>query len=161
MLPACRADLRVWFRSFLADIISKAEKDNKNKRLGMQFFNSVEENEIRVTGVLMNPPKVFEHQGGVVTLKISAKSYSKTFHDSVRSSRREHIMVELHDEAAKKAMSYQPGDILLVKGQLGVRDWIDVNQKRHIRVVAVVHFPREINKIGESKFPTNESVNSD
>jgi single-stranded DNA-binding protein len=122
----------------------------------VQYFENLEENEIRVTGVLMNPPKVFEHQGGVVTLKISAKSYSKTFHDQARAKRREHIMVELHDEAASKASAYKPGDILLVKGQLGVRDWVDANQSRHIRVVAVVHFPREINKIGEARV-----VNSD
>lgn len=126
-----------------------------------QFFNNVEENELRVTGVLMNPPKLFEHQGGVVTLKISAKSYSKTFHDPVRATRREHIMVELHDEAAKKAMAYQPGDILLVKGQLGVRDWVDANQKRHIRIVAVAHFPREVNKIGEAKVINMDSLSKD
>lgn len=116
----------------------------------MQYFNNLEENETRITGVLMNPPKTFDHRNNVVTLKVSAKSYVKTFHDDVRATRREHILVELHDEAARKALNFASGDILHIKGSLSIRDWVDATQKRHIRMVVVTQFPRDINKIGQS-----------
>lgn len=115
-----------------------------------QYFNSLEENEARITGVLMNPAKSFEHRENLVTLKVSAKSYTKTFRDSARSARREHIMVELHDDAARKARGFSAGDILHLKGQLSIRDWTDGQGKQHIRMVLVVQYPRDVNKIGEA-----------
>lgn len=116
-----------------------------------QFFNSLEENEARITGVLMNPAKSFDHRENLATLKVSAKSFTKTFHDNARSSRREHILVELHDDAARKARSFDAGDILHVKGQLAIRDWADAQGKRHIRMVMVVQYPRDVNKIGQAR----------
>ncbi|MBD8089178.1 hypothetical protein IFT48_04225 [Pseudomonas fluorescens] len=116
-----------------------------------QYFNSLEENEARITGVLMNPAKTFDHRENLATLKVSAKSFTKTFHDNSRSSRREHILVELHDEAARKARNYEAGDILHAKGQLSIRDWTDGQNKRHIRMVLVVQYPRDVNKIGQAR----------
>lgn len=116
-----------------------------------QFFNSLEENEARITGVLMNPAKSFDHRSNVATLKVSAKSYTKTFHDDQRIPRREHVLVELHDEAARKARTFAAGDILHARGQLSIRDWTDSQGKRHIRMVLVVQYPRDINKIGQAR----------
>lgn len=115
------------------------------------FFNNLEENEARITGVLLNKAKLFDHRDNVVTLKVSSKSFTKTFHEDIRAPRREHVLVELHDEAARKARGYEAGDILHLKGQLGVRDWTDAHNKRHIRMVLVVQYPRDINKIGQAR----------
>lgn len=116
----------------------------------MAYIDNLNENEIRITGVMVGEHKKFTHRDNLLTLSISSNSYGKTFYEDKRESRRERLMVELHDNAAEKAEWYRAGDILHLKGQLATRRWEDSHKVQHIRTVIVVDDPRKINKIGEN-----------
>lgn len=115
----------------------------------MAYIDNLDENEIRITGVMVGESKIFPHRANLRTISISARSYGKTFYEDSRESRRERLMLELHDNAAEKAEYYRAGDILHIKGQLATRKWIDSHKVEHIRAVIVVDDPRKINKIAE------------
>jgi single-stranded DNA-binding protein len=117
----------------------------------MAYIDNLDENELRITGVMVGESKTFPHRDNLLTLSISARSYGKTFYEDKRESRRERLMIELHDNAAEKAEYYRAGDILHIKGQLATRRWEDSHNVQHIRTVIVVDDPRKINKISEHR----------
>lgn len=123
----------------------------------MTFYDNLQENEVRITGVMVDTSKTFEHRNNLRTIQISARSFGKSFYEDERKPRSERVMIELHDNASHKADWYRPGDILYVKGQLASRQWVDGHGHKQIRLVVVVDDPRNVNKISEN---TNFSGNA-
>lgn len=116
----------------------------------MNFHDEFEKNQCTLTGVILET-KQFAHRDNLVTLRLSARSYGKSFYADVRESKREHIMIELHDTAAAKVLRYNRGDVLCIEGHLSTRKWEDGRGIEQNRVVLVAERAHQVSKLRESR----------